>query len=327
MSPFRQRVNRCIGRGLRWLSIWTAIGMFVVNIIGFMDTNTGSALGCGHDWPLCNGQLVPALGNLHTLIEFSHRAIVFMVTLMLLLLAIVAWIRYRRDRLAHTLIALAVGAVVTEATLGALTVIFYTPPWSLATHMGVALIAFASLLNLAVWIWRVERPRPHIVRDDARQMRSFKRWSWYTLVYVFAAIYVGAYVASSGAGSSFRGWPLPLESLRTLPTVWIIDVLHRSLALGLVGMIIALIRLASRVRKAHPLLYAGTWLVAASAAGQALTGWWLIHAHLGNSAFLVHVSNISLLFGILSVLAAPHAKNRAPVDMDAVPGYALQPLP
>src|SRR5262252_7051916 len=51
-----------------------AVGMFVVLVMGATVTTTGSAEGCGRDWPLCNGKFVPDFA-LAAAIEFSHRAV------------------------------------------------------------------------------------------------------------------------------------------------------------------------------------------------------------------------------------------------------------
>ncbi|MGN6031201.1 MAG: COX15/CtaA family protein, partial [Thermomicrobiales bacterium] len=54
------------------LAIATAIGMFLVLMMGAGVTATGSGNGCGNDWPLCHGRLIPQ-DYLQSFIEYSHR--------------------------------------------------------------------------------------------------------------------------------------------------------------------------------------------------------------------------------------------------------------
>ena len=58
---------------------------------------TGSGLGCGDHWPLCDGQWFPPL-DLPTLIEISHRWVAALVTVAVFALVAVAWRRHRKQR-------------------------------------------------------------------------------------------------------------------------------------------------------------------------------------------------------------------------------------
>ena len=68
----------------------TAALLFVLLLMGFVVTETGSGRGCGGSWPLCHGRFVPAFA-FHTLIEFSHRSLAAIVGILVLILAIWAW--------------------------------------------------------------------------------------------------------------------------------------------------------------------------------------------------------------------------------------------
>src|SRR2546430_735337 len=54
---------------LAWLA---ATCTYLLIILGAIVRITGSGLGCGEHWPLCNGRLLPPL-DLPTLIEYGHR--------------------------------------------------------------------------------------------------------------------------------------------------------------------------------------------------------------------------------------------------------------
>ena len=100
------------------LSLITTIGMFVVVVMGATVTNTGSATGCGRSWPLCNGQLIPEFA-VSTLIEFSHRAVTGVETMLVLATAIGAWFYYRQHREVRILAPLMVGTLFLQAIMGA----------------------------------------------------------------------------------------------------------------------------------------------------------------------------------------------------------------
>ena len=50
-----------MNKGLKWVSILTTVGMFLVLIMGALVTKTGSAEGCGNTWPLCHGKFAPPI--------------------------------------------------------------------------------------------------------------------------------------------------------------------------------------------------------------------------------------------------------------------------
>src|SRR5260221_14035201 len=56
------------------LLAWTAAAAtYLLIVLGAVVRITGSGLGCGDHWPLCNGHLFPPLDDIGTVIEWSHR--------------------------------------------------------------------------------------------------------------------------------------------------------------------------------------------------------------------------------------------------------------
>ena len=62
-----------------------------VQLGGALVTKTGSEDGCGSDWPLCHGALLPQNLPIQTIIELSHRAVSGLSLIIVLWLVIVAW--------------------------------------------------------------------------------------------------------------------------------------------------------------------------------------------------------------------------------------------
>src|SRR5580692_7786824 len=60
-------------RAVRGLA-WTALGWNVLVILwGAVVRATQSGAGCGNNWPLCNGEVIPVSPRVDTMIEFTHR--------------------------------------------------------------------------------------------------------------------------------------------------------------------------------------------------------------------------------------------------------------
>src|SRR5206468_10470269 len=100
---------------LAWL---TAVCTYLLIVLGAIVRITGSGLGCGDHWPLCNGHLLPPLDDIGTVIEWSHRLVAALLSVLVLALAVMDW---RRS-------LLAVGLLVLQIGLGAVTVKLGLPP-------------------------------------------------------------------------------------------------------------------------------------------------------------------------------------------------------
>jgi cytochrome c oxidase assembly protein subunit 15 len=141
-----------------WLKIFgvaAAVGMLVINLVGFLDAQTGSALGCGPDWPLCNGRLIPSLSNEHVIIEFAHRALVGGFALVAAVFLIWSLISYRQFIEVKVLAWLGIAFILIQSTLGALAVVFVNPPTILALHLGFGMLAMIGTVLLAVFMFQL----------------------------------------------------------------------------------------------------------------------------------------------------------------------------
>ena len=78
-------------RRLAWTGAVLAFGLIV---LGGVVRITGSGMGCGDHWPRCNGEWFPPL-DLPTMIEIGHRWAAALVSMLVLAMAAVAWIRHR----------------------------------------------------------------------------------------------------------------------------------------------------------------------------------------------------------------------------------------
>src|SRR5215470_5266351 len=93
----RVQRSRILSRAVFWLGVLAAVGMMVVLVMGARVTSTGSAQGCGRDWPLCNGRLVPDF-TFAAAIEFSHRAVTGVEGVLIVAFTVAVWALYRDRR-------------------------------------------------------------------------------------------------------------------------------------------------------------------------------------------------------------------------------------
>jgi heme a synthase len=285
-----------------WLSLATWILLFCVNTMGFVDTQTNSSLGMGRSWPFSEGGILPPHWQQSAVIEFTHRAIVFVFMVMLFTLAVLAWRRYGKWIEVKVLLGVAIVFVFFEAALGAMAVLFVNPPAVTATHMGIALVSFAGVLLVTGIIKQIDEaggPEKLVPLRTKLPDPTFAKWSWFALAYVFIAIYFGAYVASSGAGGRMQGWPFPTETYAHAQSAFVIDVVHRLIALGLVLLLAWMTVKAYRMRADRPELFKATRTALILSGLQALSGALLIYTQLSLLAFLIHVSLVTFIFSLV----------------------------
>src|SRR3970282_2418014 len=79
-------------RGCRLLALAAAASAWALVCVGGIVRVTESGLGCP-DWPLCEGRVVPAQEK-EPMIETSHRWVAGLVTVLVVLVAVWAWLRY-----------------------------------------------------------------------------------------------------------------------------------------------------------------------------------------------------------------------------------------
>jgi cytochrome c oxidase assembly protein subunit 15 len=280
-----------------WLSILAAATLFLVNLIGFIDTMTNSAMGCGSGYPLCNGSIFPDFSDYHSVIEYTHRVFVGLASILLFVVSAIAWVRYKTKKM-KWLVVFAVLGILGESTLGALTVMIKLSPMLLAAHLGIALISFSALLNMAYVIYLEEKN----VKSSPKMPSSFRSLSWFTFIFLYAAIYFGGYVAKSGSGYSFRGFPFPSENMAEAGFAFWVDVIHRLFALGLIILFFLITRSAKKYRPIRNDLYRFSFMNFIFILLQGLSGALLIYTHLTLGSVLIHVSILSLLVGFQSII-------------------------
>ncbi len=315
---------------LKVVGVIASMGMLVVNLVGFLDAQTGSALGCGTDWPLCNGKIIPALSNEHVDIEFAHRALVGGFALVALVFLVCALIPYRRYIEVKVLAWLAIAFILIQAVLGALAVLFVNPPPVLALHLGFGLLAMVGTTLLTVFLFqmgaRVDgRPSGLGLRIQgiSAGTRVLVLGIW---AYTYIAIYWGSYVAFRGAGVACPTWPLcDGRVFPGLAGAVGLDFIHRLFALGLAILSVLLIIVLRAVSKSRPDMGRGALWFLVVVLFQIGTGAKVALSHVATGPYILHVSTLMVLFVVLSylglqVMPASPASHAFPAPQAAASG-------
>lgn len=282
---------------LKWLGVATTFVMLIVLIGGALVTKTDSGLGCGNEWPLCHGQIIPKNLTVETLIELSHRAASGAAGLLVLALSLASWKMIGHKRETKFLAFLAFLFLLAQALIGAAAVLWGQNDFVLALHFGISLISFAAVLLLTLLIFEVDQ------RFDASSIVIDKRMKWHTLgvtLYSYIVVYTGALVRHTKSSMVCGSWPAcgNNEFLPSNMYQWI-QMGHRAAA-GLIFIWVGYITfLAVRHYKHQRVLYYG-WLIAFTLVFlQVTAGAFIIWTNLNLYIALAHALFISCLFGLL----------------------------
>jgi heme A synthase len=187
-------------RPLTRLAWSAAFATYLLIVLGGVVRITGSGLGCGDEWPICHGRLIPSFADIGTAIEWSHRLVAAIVSTLVVLLAGLVWRARRRTppgpgRLAY----IALGLLIVQVLLGAVTVKLQLPPWTIVLHLATAMLLLAALIATA------KQPTPGA---SPGLMASGNAPASGAVVLVFITVLAGALTANLGAASACVGFPL-----------------------------------------------------------------------------------------------------------------------
>ena len=304
-------------RRFRRLAEGTIGVTFLLIVVGGIVRVSDSGLGCGpagsgtHGWPLCGGQVIPLIGDINSVVEFSHRVLAAVVTGLIALLAYRAYKGLRELRWPLRGSVAAGVLVLLQAGLGGLTVEKNLDEELVAAHLCMAMLLLGLLLWLVVRA-RAESGQPagrgsQAAAGGGAAVPGLKPFAVAAAVLLLAAIVAGGYVAgtekmgaenASGNGAHLACgdvFPTCLNEGRLLPfgesRLTDIHLTHRALVYLATAAILLLIGIAlKRGSRSRLLALAAALLVAQLLLG-ALNVWLgehptLIVAHLAIGTIL-----------------------------------------
>ena len=188
------------------LATFAGFWTYALIVFGGIVRITGSGMGCGDHWPKCNGSWLPPM-TLETAIEYTHR--ILGVSIGIILIGVFAYAFLHRNERGFRgpggvlrYAATALGLVVVQGLLGAITVWFEIPPAVLVVHFAVAMTIMAVLL--------VAGARARYQGDGAGEAdRKELKGTYIAAALGFAVVVMGALVANNaGAPMACQGFPL-----------------------------------------------------------------------------------------------------------------------
>ena len=225
-------------KSFRVLAGVSAAGVYLQIVLGSVVRITGSGLGCP-DWPLCHGSLIPAF-DYHTLVEYAHRLVGTATGVLILATASVGVALYVRRSVPRGLMLAALGLLglyVMQGVLGGITVLMKNSPFTVAMHLGNALLVLG--LALLTWLWagrelagrhasggpmgfgryalrRRGRDLPHRAQWRLRgRQRRHLRVHWLAAVWHLGRVAIGCRHPHAAPGRCRRRWRGPAG--RSLP--------------------------------------------------------------------------------------------------------------
>jgi heme a synthase len=297
-------------RFLNIFAVITSFGAYVIVLMGVLVTETGSGQGCGTSWPLCHGQLIPDSVSVQGAIEYSHRIAAGFDGFLIGILMLWSWLAYRHDFRVKLLGILSFLFVVVQGALGALTVMYegtFELRYILAVHFGLALISFASVMLLTLYLFQISSEKRQHLDELAAQKpasRNLQYSAWGLAVLTYIVVYTGALVRHAGATLGCgTEWPLCNGNFTLSFTEAAgVQILHRLSAGSIWFLILAFLIVILLRYKSRPDIVSASWwafilvtLQAASGALTVITGGQLVAA-------LIHTTIISALFAVLCYL-------------------------
>ena len=233
---------------LRFVAVTTVFFAYLLVALSPIVRITESGMGCGDNWPLCNGRIIPTLDNLEVMIEWGHRLAAAAVSALALMLVVLAGLKRfepgvggPRGVLRPAILAAVL--LLGQVLLGAITVWLELPPSVVVLHMSNAMALLAVLMVAAL------RSQASLTGQPwAEASGGAFRTAVAAAAMGGVALLLGALTANLGAGPACQGFPLCSGQLWPTGSSGLVHVhwTHRVVAYLLFLHMIAMVVIARR---------------------------------------------------------------------------------
>lgn len=176
-----------------YFSLVAVVATWILLIIGGLVNPMGASMACP-DWyffPTCNGELLPPMVG-GVLYEHGHRLVASLVGFCTLILTGLCWRSKWVDRTTKRLSLFALLLVVTQGTLGGITVLLNLSAFVSTMHLLCAMVFFALLVCISFRLSPNYKPMP-----------IFEKSQWGMLIAIMLTLtqlVYGGVVRHMGAG-------------------------------------------------------------------------------------------------------------------------------
>jgi len=214
---------------IKRLSFLTIILTYALIVFGGYVASSESGMGCGPEWPLCNGSVIPVLQG-DTLIEFAHRvigAVLFVITILLFLKVM----RLSKEKIIRSVAWGMLFLLIIQVFLGAVVVILDLPAIIVSAHLIIAILFLASV----IWLWGRGHGEGlgvslsnHSLNEEKRQLIS--KHLNILIVFLIVTFAFGGYIKHQSYGLAC-GWLDCRDSIIPSTIPELLQTIHRVLAI------------------------------------------------------------------------------------------------
>lgn len=234
--------GRGIARLFPIMACATLLTALIAVVMGGIVRVTGSGLGCP-DWPLCQGGIIPPW-ELAPWLEYLHRLSAAVSGVFTLLMVITGFKQYGVRSRPMYIVLLAAVLLVTQAILGAYTVLSELRPGIALIHTAVATSLVGVLTIIAAGALR-----PSWLQEGVWYSSQLGKFRWLLValgIAIFILIISGAYVTrTEGAPLACTEVPHCGTSVGDMVDIQWIHMTHRGIAL-VVGFMMLVVLVRSR---------------------------------------------------------------------------------
>jgi cytochrome c oxidase assembly protein subunit 15 len=232
----------------RNLLVVASVTTLLLIIMGGVVCITGASKGCP-DWPGCYGRALPPT-QLDSILEYTHRVLAALATLLIVASAVAGWLRTRAIRWVSWPPIIAIFFLVAVIIFGAMVVLRGLERGLAALDLGSALIVLALMLAATLAAHRLYRNPGGTIMPSLRN--PLAQLAFAAMISVYAVLVTGVLVAPDGSTVRCLSWPLyggaaGLESV----SAWLHVARHFLAGIGAIMIVGALIQ-AWRDRAAPP---------------------------------------------------------------------------
>ncbi|TDL67490.1 hypothetical protein E2R56_20060 [Rhodococcus qingshengii] len=285
---------------IKLVAIISVVLTYILIVFGGYVASSESGMGCGPEWPLCNGEVIPVLEN-ETLIEFAHRAIglllaIFVGTLFVLIK------RNKSNRILQTAGNWLINLLTLQVLAGAVVVVLDLPTIVITVHLLVAMLFMLVLL----WIYRTESHNViETIVSDTKKVKIIFQLN-VLIMLLLLTMGVGAFIKHEYYGLACS-WMDCRETLLPVTTPEILQTGHRVLAVITASYTI-LLMFKAYLNNWGPGLKKRLLLAATVVVIQIISGiltivtnisipWAVVHLAIGTALFMI-VADTRLILGL-----------------------------
>ncbi len=228
-------------QALRHRLRWGLLATFILIVLGAAVRVTDSGMACP-DWPLCYGRWLPfpvpegaGYTAWQVALEWGHRLLAALIGFFMLWVAVTAFKTRRQQPFAWRWTLASLLLLLLQAKLGGVTVWLNNINWSVALHLGNALLFYGAL---ALFLMRINRSAPVVPVITAP--RAALPAGFLLVFAIWTTMILGAMVSSSHAGGLCGRLPDCLGAWWPGDPAQQLHMLHRFAAFTTIALIMGL---------------------------------------------------------------------------------------